>query len=63
MKLFVQSTINIDEDELLKYAEMVSETALGMKPKDFVEQVKRGYKVCVEFPDKTVSTYEIIVEN
>lgn len=63
MKLFVQSTVIITDNELLKYAERVSERIEGIKPAEFVKKIQNGERVCVKYPDETITTYEMIIEN
>ena len=63
MKLLVQSTLSITDKELLDYAEKVSERIEGIKPAEFVKKIQNGERVCVKYPDETITTYEMIVEN
>lgn len=63
MKLLVQSTLTITYKELLDYAERVSERIEGIKPAEFVDKIQNGGKICVKYPDGTITTYEMIIEN
>lgn len=63
MKIFVQSLIELSEQQLLDYAEGVSDRTENLSPLEFVKKIKQGEKIIVEFPDKTRTAYELVIEN
>ena len=63
MKIFVQSVIELTEQQLLDYAEGVSDRTENLSPLEFVNKIKQGEKIIVEFPDKTITAYELVIES
>jgi hypothetical protein len=63
MKIFVQSLIELSEQQLLDYAEGVSDRTENLSPLEFVKKIKQGEKIIVEFPDKTRTAYELVIES
>lgn len=63
MKLLVTSTLIMDERELQEYAERNSEGVKLLSPEKFIEQLKNGLRVIVQYPDGTTTSYEIVADN
>ena len=63
VKLLVMSTLEMERDELRWYAHRVSQRADGLSETEFLDKVYNGERVCIKFPDGTVTTYELIEEN
>lgn len=63
MKLLVTSTVIMDERELQEYAERNSERVKLLSPEKFIEQLKNGHRVIVQYPDGTTTSYEIVADN
>lgn len=62
IKLLVMSTLNMTEQEFEWYAGRVKDRAENLDPKKFIEQIKSGQRVVIEYPDKTITSYELIVD-
>lgn len=62
VKLLVMSTLEMEKDELRWYAHRVSQRADGLTETEFLDKVYKGERICVKFPDGTVTTYELIEE-
>jgi hypothetical protein len=63
IKLLVVSTIKMSESDLRLYASRIPERAKDIKPEKFVEDLKNGRRICIEYPDGTVTAYEIMADN
>ena len=63
VKLFVMSTLEMDKADLRYYAHRVSQRAEGLSENEFLNKIYKGERVCIKFPDETVTTYELIEEN
>lgn len=63
IKLLVVSTLNMSESDLKWYASKVPERAEDITPEKFIEDLKKGCKVCINYPDGTFTTYEIMGDN
>lgn len=63
VKLLVISTLEMEKDELRWYAHRVSQRTDGLTEAEFLDKVYKGERVCIKFPDETVTTYELIEEN
>lgn len=63
IKLLVISTLNMTEEELEAYASHMPERAKDIKPEKFIEDIKLGKRIVVEYPDKTITSYELIVDH
>lgn len=63
MKLLVCSTLNMDEADLRWYAERNAERAKDLPPAEFVEKIKKGERIVIEYKDGTITSYEQIAEN
>ena len=62
IKLLVMSTLNMTEEDLEEYAARIPERAKDLKPEKFIEDIKAGRRVIIEYPDKTVTSYELIAD-
>lgn len=60
VRLLVMSTLIMDEVELRDYAYRNSERAKDLSPDEFLDKLYAGKRVCVKFPDGTITTYEVI---
>lgn len=63
MKLLVCSTLNMDEADLRWYAKINAERAKDLPPAEFVEKIKNGERIVIEYPDGTITSYELIADN
>lgn len=63
MKLLVCSTLNMDEADLRWYAERNAERAKDLPPTEFVEKIKNGERIVIEYQDGTITSYELIAYN
>lgn len=62
INLLVMSNIKMSEDDLYRYAESLSNRTHGLLPSEFIEKIKKGERVVVQYPDGTITSYELIVE-
>lgn len=62
VKLLVMSTLEMDKADLRYYAHRVAQRAEGLSENEFLDKVYKGERVCIKFPDETVTTYELIEE-
>jgi hypothetical protein len=53
----------MDEADLRWYAERNAERAKDLPPAEFVEKIKNGERIVIEYKDGTISSYELIAEN
>lgn len=60
IKLLVQSTLIMDEQQLRDYAYRVPERAKGLSPEKFLEDLNSGQQVIIEYQDKTITAYQIV---
>lgn len=63
VKLLVVSTLKMSESDLKWYASRIPERAKDISPEKFIEDLKKGNRVCIEYPDGTTTTYEIMGDN
>lgn len=63
MKLYVCSTLEMDDADLRWYAERNAERAKDLPPTEFVDKIKNGEKIVIQFPDGTTTSYEMIADN
>ena len=63
MKLLVCSILKMDEADLRWYAERNPERAKDLPPAEFVEKIKNGERIVIEYEDGTITSYELIAEN
>lgn len=63
IKLLVMSTLNMTEEDLVAYAARIPERAKDLQPEKFIEDIKAGRRVVIEYPDKTITSYELIVDH
>lgn len=62
IKLLVISTLKMDKVDLRYYAKCCCSRTEDMEVDEFLDKIYNGERMCVEFPDGTVTTYEIIKE-
>lgn len=63
MKLYVCSTLKMDDADLRWYAERNAKLAEDLPPTEFVDKIKNGEKIVIQFPDGTTTSYEMIADN
>lgn len=63
MKLYVTSVIKMDKPELREYAARVADRAEGLDVDEFLDKIYKGERICIRYPDDTVTTYEQVKEN
>lgn len=51
------------EEDLVAYAARIPERAKDLQPEKFIEDIKSGRRVVIEYPDKTITSYELIVDH
>ena len=62
INLLVMSNLKMSEEELHRYAESLSMRTQSLLPEEFVEKIKRGERVVVQYPDGAITSYELVVE-